>query len=523
MADDGILDADSAIRVSFGGPNRSVGRELVSAAQEAASGIVVAEVGSTGVPALEPLVLATADDETALFSRSPSERVETIVESLEEGELPTDGATAVVEHEPGTSRLPTPADGPLSVGTRTVLGACGWAAPTSSGDYPADAFVASESEDSEDAIARVAEAGLRGRGRGDAAADVPIADRWEHAQEASGETAIVINANEADRRAAADRVLLESAPLAVLDGALAAGQALEAANVLVYCNENDILAQERATEAAAVLEDELEEGVSIEVLAGPDEYKAGEATMAIEAIEGNHRLEARLRPPYPSEEGLHGRPTLVHTPRTFAQVGEILADGDSDSTARSTRLFSVASREGDGSERGGDGERSRPTTVELATEEDLSTAREAIEFDDHMKAACVGGVFGGLTRTLDVPARANALRAAGLGTNGVIELFDEEECMVAFAGNRAVFGEEENCGRCVPCREGTQQLTNKLREVYGGEYESEGIRELLRVMDATSICSFGRDASRPTRTAIEKFEVEFRAHANGRCPAGVCK
>jgi NADH-quinone oxidoreductase subunit F len=252
--------------------------------------------------------------------------------------------------------------------------------------------------------------------------------------------------------------------------------------------------------------------------------------MALEALEGNHRLEARLRPPYPSEEGLYGRPTLVHTPRTLVQVREVLADDDSGSSespsAPGTRLFSVAADESDGSEgSGGDGEdkRSAPTTVELVAEEDLSTVREAIAFDGHLKAACVGGVFGGLTRTLDVPARANALRAAGLGTNGVIELFGEDECMVAFAGNRAVFGEEENCGRCVPCREGTKQLANELRAVYSGEYESEGIRELLRVMDTTSICSFGRDAARPARTAIEEFEVEFRAHANGRCPAGVCR
>jgi NADH-quinone oxidoreductase subunit F len=442
-----------------------------------------------------------------------------IIETLEEGSIPTEGTAAVVKHEPGTDRLPTPANGPLSVGERGVLEAAGWAVPTSLTDYRATGgFVAPETGGPERAIPEIREADLRGRGRGDAAADVPVADRWETARAASGEAAIVINANEADRRAAMDRVLVESAPLAVLDGALAAGRALDATNVLVYCNEADELAQDRAAEAASVLEGELETRISIEVLAGPDEYKTGEATIAIEAIEGNHRLEARLRPPYPSEEGLYGRPTLVHTPRTLARVSEVLAEGDSSGAATTgTRLFSIADQ---GFEEDGE---SVPTTVELAAEDDLSTAREAIAFDGSLKAACVGGVFGGLTRTLDVPARANALRAAGLGTNGVIELLGEEECMVAFAGSRAVFGEEENCGRCVPCREGTKQLTNKLREVYGGEYESEGIRELLRVMDETSICSFGRDAARPARTAIEAFETEFRAHANGRCPAGVCE
>jgi NADH-quinone oxidoreductase subunit F len=520
MANDGVLGADPAVRISAGGTNRPADGELLRAGRESASATRVAEVGSTGVPAFEPLVLATTDGETAFFDRCSAGEAGSIVETLESGSLPTEGAMAVVEHERGTERLPTPSDGPLGVGDRRVLRSCGWTAPTSLADHrAADAFVAGD-EGSDDAISRVADAGLRGRGRGDAAADVPIADRWTVAEETEGEGVVVVNANEADPRATTDRLLLESAPLAVLDAALAAAGALGAMNVLVYCNEADTLAQERAAAAASALEEELTEGAPIEVLSGPDEYKAGETTMAIEALEGNHRLEARLRPPYPSEEGLDGRPTLVHTPRTLAQVGEVLGSGDRNGSSGSdpssgpdsgSRLFSVT------------GDVPAAATVELTAAADLSAVREAVAFDDRLKAACVGGVFGGLTRTLDVPARANALSAAGLGTNGVIELFGDERCMVSFAGNRAVFGEEENCGRCVPCREGTKQLTGMLRDVYGGEYASEGIRELLRVMGNTSICSFGEHAPRPVRTAIDEFEVEFRAHANGRCPAGVCK
>ncbi|PSP61942.1 formate dehydrogenase subunit alpha [Halobacteriales archaeon QH_8_64_26] len=123
-----------------------------------------------------------------------------VVETLEEGSIPTEGTTAVVEHEPGTDRLPTPADGPLSVGERGVLEAAGWAVPTSLTDYRATGgFVAPETGGPERAISEIREADLRDRGRGDAAADVPVADRWETARAASGEAAIVINANEADR------------------------------------------------------------------------------------------------------------------------------------------------------------------------------------------------------------------------------------------------------------------------------------------------------------------------------------
>ena len=515
MTEAGIIGADPAVRIAVGGDTRTTGEELLRSVRETSASVMVAEVGATGLRGLEPLVLATLDGETAFLPRCSVERAQSAVEALDDGSLPTDGAVAVVEHEPGIGRLPTPSDGPLAAGERTVLSACGWAMPTSVEDYRAvGAFVAPDVEAPDEATARLDEAGLRGRGRCDAATDGAIADRWATAREAEGDPAVVVNANEADPRATMDRLLLESAPLAVLDAALAAGYALDATNVLVYCNEADSLAHERASEAVAVLEDELDEPIPIEVLAGPDEYKAGETTMAIEALEGNHRLEARLRPPYPSEEGLHGRPTLVHTPRTLVQVDEVLSKGDGDHDAaadRRTRLFTVH------------GDDVPSTTVELSADDDLSAAREAVPFDDHLKAACVGGVFGGLTRSLDVPARANALSAAGLGTNGVIELFGDEQCMVAFAGDRAAFGETENCGRCVPCREGTKQLTEMLRDVYHGEYASEKLRELMRVMTNTSICSFGEDAPRPVRTAMNEFEPEFRAHADGRCPAGTCK
>jgi NADH-quinone oxidoreductase subunit F len=94
---------------------------------------------------------------------------------------------------------------------------------------------------------------------------------------------------------------------------------------------------------------------------------------------------------------------------------------------------------------------------------------------------------------------------------------------VAFAGERARFAEEENCGRCVPCREGSTQLTELLREVYEGSYRPEALRELMGVMESTSICAFGVDAPRPVRTAMAEFEQEFEAHAAGRCPAGDCE
>ncbi|SIS13329.1 NADH-ubiquinone oxidoreductase-F iron-sulfur binding region domain-containing protein [Natronorubrum thiooxidans] len=360
-------------------------------------------------------------------------------------------------------------------------------------------------------LKRAAETGLRGRGRGDVATDEPVADCWQTAREATGEPAVVVNANEADPRAMADGLLLAADPFAVIDSAAAVANAIGAPAVVVYVTETDERAYRNATTVANLVESIT--SVSIDVVVGPDEYMAGEPTMALESLEGSDRLEARVRPPGPEEHGLFGRPTVLHTPRTLAQLRRLaLEDGDVpgvDSDPGS-RVFDIY------------GDVTAVATTELETDDTLATLRECVEMDGSMNAACVGGVFGGLTETLDVPANADGLAAAELGTDGPVELLNRGRCPVAFAGRRAAFARKENCGRCVPCREGSKQLTELLRSVYDGDSLIDDIRELARVMERSSICSFGRSAARPVTTALNEFEAEFRAHADGRCPDGEC-
>lgn len=508
MTRDGIIGTSPAVRVAVGSNSHTAGQELLSVGQGSETDVETAVVGSTGFVDLEPLVLATLDGETAFFPRCSTEQVQAVVAELDDGTLPTGEAMAVAEHESGTATLPIPDDGPLSVGDRNVLSGCGWVVPTSIADYRVDGTTNS---DVEDVITQLQDVGLRGRGRGDAAADEPVADHWQAAATTDGDPVVVMNAHDADHHAATDQLLLESDPFAACKPAIMAAVALDATDIVVYLNETETIARRRTQEAANALVDELDVGVSIRAITGPDEYKAGEPTMALEAIEGNHRLEARRQPPGPSEYGLNGRPTLVHTPRTFAQVGTVL-DGEDvgASSDPGTRLFTVA------------GDVEAAATVELSTDATLDAVLPAVETTTERKAACVGGVFGGLTRSLDVPASASGLRSARLGTNGVVEMMDDSTCTVAFAGERAKFAREENCGRCVPCREGSKQLVDLLRDVYDGEYKDGMLRELARTMRETSICGFGREAARPVTTAMETFETEFNAHAKGNCPTGTC-
>ncbi|RLM77784.1 NADH dehydrogenase FAD-containing subunit, partial [Halobellus sp. Atlit-38R] len=156
------------------------------------------------------------------------------------------------------------------------------------------------------------------------------------------------------------------------------------------------------------------------------------------AIEGADRIEPRLQPPSPAEYGLYGRPTVIHTPRTFAHI--YLALSDPEETNRSgsgsaTRLLTVT------------GDVTAPATIELGSDAHLSAVRNAVELEGSFKMACVGGVFGGVTRTLDIAPTVAGLTAAGLGTEGVVELLNDERCAVATAGDRARFASEANSGR----------------------------------------------------------------------------
>jgi NADH-quinone oxidoreductase subunit F len=478
------------VRIAGGDPSR----RLLDAV-EALDG-TTARVGPTGVPAVEPLVAVTRGGRTAFHAGCTPERAADLGERRSEGfDAVASGADAVVEHDPEATRLPRPDLPGLDVGTRTVLGGCGWRRPTEPDDHAAaGGFV-----ERDPATVREVGTSLRGRGWGDWRQDEPVARTWDAVREADDDGTVVVNAH----GAAADALLLAGAPFEVLEGAAAVADAVGADRVVVYASRDDERAVETVREAAGRYPDPP---APVDVAAGPAEYRAAEPTMALEAIEGNHRLEARLRPPGPDAVGLHGRPTVVHTARTFAHLAVALREGG----VPDSRVVTVT------------GDVAAPATVELPGTAPVATALDAVEVDGAFKAACVGGRFGGVTADLDVAVDPEALADADLGTDGAVEVLAEDRCLVEFVGRRARFAADENCGRCVPCREGTTQLTGLLREVYDGRYDPDGIGELARVMDASSICAFGVRAGRPARTATAEFEAEFEAHADGRCPAGRC-
>ena len=343
-----------------------------------------------------------------------------------------------------------------------------------------------------------ATATLLGRGWGDWCHDEPLGDCWETLDAADRSPAVVVNAH----GTAADALLCESVPFEVLEGATMAARVLGADRIVVYLSTADEAAVEAVREAVAAYPDPP---VQIDVVTGPAVYRAGEPTMALEAIEGNHRLEARLQPPG-SVPTLDGQPTVVHTARTLAQLALAVRTGE----APETRLVTVT------------GDVASPATVELSADATLDRTLDAVDLPNGFRAAAVGGRFGGLTDSLAVAPTPAALAEAGLGTDGTVEVLGEDRCVLAFAGRRTRVAAETNCGRCVPCREGSTQLAELLRDVYDRDFDPEAIAELARTMAGASVCAFGVEAARPARTAVADFEAEVAAHADGRCPAGAC-
>jgi len=471
---------------------RVAGARAAALADSAGGDVPVTAVGSTGARALEPLLFATHEDETAVVTDADADDVAAAADALADGELP-DGADARVEHDVAPTTLPVP-DLEGFAGSRTVLARCGWLDPTDPDDY--DGAVGFSDADGDAVLDAAESAGLRGRGWGDWSSDEPVHDLWAGVRERDGPGVVVANAHGNP----GDALLLESDPFAVLDGLQATARAVGATRAYVYASESDEAALDGARDAVAAMDLD----VPVDVVAGPSAYRAAEPTMAIEAVEGNHRLEARLRPPGPDVEGVYGAPTVVHTARTLAHVaGALRGDG------LDARVFTVT------------GDVDADATVELGPNDDVERAVAIAGVEDYT-AACVGGKFGGVTSDLDVAVTPSALADADLGTEGVVEVLGPDRCPVEFVGARANFAAETNCGRCVPCREGATQLTELLRDVYDGSYDEAGIEELADVMASTSICAFGRDAPRPVRTAMREFDEAFEAHAAGDCPNGAC-
>jgi NADH:ubiquinone oxidoreductase subunit F (NADH-binding)/(2Fe-2S) ferredoxin len=375
--------------------------------------------------------------------------------------------------------------------------------------------------------------GLRGRG----GAGFPTGKKWEITAQSAGDVKYVIcNADEGDPGAFMDRSAIEGDPHTVLEGMIIAGYAIGAKEGIVYIRAEYPLAVRRLEKAIAaakehgflgqrILESDFSFDISIRLGAGA--FVCGEETALIRSIEGGRGMP-RPRPPYPSVEGLFSKPTLINNVETWANIPVVILDGGKwfktvgTEKSKGTKVFALA------------GNVVNTGLIEVP----MGTTLREIIYDigggipkgREFKAIQTGGPSGGClpAEYLDTPVDYESLAKAGsiMGSGGMI-VIDQDSCMVDIAKFFLEFTQNESCGKCTPCREGTKRMLELLVRISEGKGQPGDIEKLERLgnmIKKASLCGLGQSAPNPVLSTIKNFRQEYEEHVhNKKCRAGVCK
>lgn len=381
-------------------------------------------------------------------------------------------------------------------------------------------------------IETIKDSGLRGRG----GAGFPTGMKWDLvAHNRSSVKYLIVNGDEGDPGAFMDRMLLESYPYRVIEGAVIAAKAVGATQgffyiraeyplavkrirqALVYCRENNYLG-----------ENILGSGFSFDmtIYEGAGAFVCGEESAMMASIEGQRGFP-RIRPPFPAESGLWGKPTLINNTETFAQVSYIIREGAAkfssigSPTSKGTKVFALAGK----INRGGLIEVPMGITVRQIVEEIGGGVQHGKKF----KAVQIGGPSGGCVpaELYDTPIDYESLVKVGamMGSGGLVVL-DEDDCMVDIARYFLSFTQNESCGKCTFCRVGTKRMLEILNKITSGKGTEKDLDELEYLADWTkkgSLCGLGKSAPNPVLSTLKYFREEYLAHINGKCPSGKCQ
>jgi NADH-quinone oxidoreductase subunit F len=373
---------------------------------------------------------------------------------------------------------------------------------------------------------------LRGRG----GAGFSTAAKWQDVADApAAHRHLICNADEGDPGAFMDRMLLESYPFRVIEGMAIAGFAVgcDAGTFFVRSEYPLAIARLRRSIDALAARGFLGERVMgfpfsfrIDVVESPGAFVCGEETAMIAALEGR-RGNPRARPPYPSRQGLWGRPTLVNNVETFATVPWIVAHGPAAFRAigtkgsPGTKTFALAGK----IVRGGLIEVPMGMSVRRIVQEIGGGVREGRT----LKAVQIGGPSGGClpAALADLPVDFESLRAAGamMGSGGMVVL-DDTDCMVDVARYFMAFSQQESCGKCTCCRVGTKRMLDILNRLCAGKGRAndlDALRALAFALREGSLCGLGRSAPNPVLTTLDHFHEEYEEHLEGYCRAGRCR
>ncbi len=374
--------------------------------------------------------------------------------------------------------------------------------------------------------------GLRGRG----GAGFPTGLKWEFVRRKEDPIKYVVcNADEGDPGAFMDRSTLEGDPHRVLEGMAIAAYAVGAKQGYIYIRAEYPIAVRRLDIAihqarkVGLLGKNIfgsDFDFDVEMRLGAGAFVCGEETALINSIMGE-RGEPRPRPPFPADEGLWGRPTLLSNVETYANIPTIIRKGPEwfaqigTERSKGTKVFALA---GDVINNG---------LVEVP----MGTSLGEIVFDigggipkgKRFKAAQTGGPSGGCipVQHLNTPVDYESLAEMGtiMGSGGLV-VIDEDTCMVDLAKFFLDFVQDESCGKCTPCRIGTKRMLEILQRISHGEGQEGDIDLLLELGESikqSALCGLGQTAPNPVLSTIRYFRDEYEAHIKEkRCPASVC-
>ncbi|OHB59152.1 MAG: NADH dehydrogenase [Planctomycetes bacterium RBG_13_44_8b] len=381
-------------------------------------------------------------------------------------------------------------------------------------------------------IDEIEHSGLRGRG----GAGYPTYLKWHAVNNRSSEQKYVVcNGDEGDPGAFMDRMLMESYPYRIIEGIAIAAYTVGADEGRFYIRSEYPLAIRRINEAVekcrqrGFLGDNImgsDFSLHLNIVVGAGAFVCGEETALMASIEGRRGMP-RLRPPYPAENGLWGKPTLINNVETYAAVPWIIRNGAEEfaklgtDTSKGTKVFALAGK----TARGGLIEVPMGISLRQIVEDIGGGIAGGLKF----KAVQVGGPSGGCIpeQLAHISVDYESLNRVGtmMGSGGMIAL-DESDCMVDVARYFLEFTQNQSCGKCTFCRIGTRRMLDVLERLCSGQGRKNDIEELqdLAVMvKKASLCGLGQTAPNPVLSTIKYFRSEYEAHLQKRCPAGKCK
>ncbi len=381
-------------------------------------------------------------------------------------------------------------------------------------------------------IDEIKKSGLKGRG----GAGFPTGLKWGFVAKAAGKQKYVVcNADESEPGTFKDRVVLEGDPHNILEAMAIAGYAVGATVGYIYVRGEYALAQQRLKTA---IEQARELGFlgksifgssfdfDIHIHSGAGAYICGEETALIESIEGK-RGEPRARPPYPTTNGLWDMPTLVNNVETLANITPIIRSGANwyrsfgTPSSPGTKVYTIL------------GNVNVTGLIEvpmgITLREVIAIYAKGMKNGKSFKLAQTGGSSGSIipASLQDTPMDFDAFSRAGVSLgSGALLICDEETCVVDLARTLINFFRRESCGKCTPCRVGTQRAYQILTRITEGQGKLSDLDELMQLSENMTIlsnCGLGQTAGTPLRDILNHFRAEVEAHIRLKlCPTGIC-